>query len=179
MSDAQMIAAAQSLENLAGLFMGMDYAMKALRQIGQMGSAIAERQAQLDTLAQLTTQAKLELEGLQGDVSRQTDSANSIVANAVAHASKLRQDADAYVADVRAQAQRDAATIRAGAVAECDSMRAAADQHVANAHADVQTAHANLGDLHALKAVLSGELEDLKTKVAVGRANLRQLLGEA
>lgn len=177
--DRQMATAAASLEALSSLYNGMDFAMRALRQISSLGTAVTERQAALDALNQQIAQAQMELSALQGDVSRQSDAANSVVSNAVAHATKLRGDADAYVAEVRAQAAKDATLVRQGALAECDAMRAAADQHVSNAHVEVRTAREDVSGIHALKAVLAGELADLETKVAVGRASLRQLLGEA
>lgn len=177
-SDAQMASAAAVLETLANLYTGMNFAMSALRQIGSMGTAIGTRQQQLDELTAQLTQTQLQLTAVQGDVAAHTEGANAIVANAVTYANKLRQDADSYVAAVRAQATKDAAFLREGAVAECDAMRAAADTHVSTAHASVAQANTDVGAIHALKQVLQGELSDLETKVAVGRASLRQLLGE-
>lgn len=177
-SDAQMASAAAVLETLANMYSGMNFAMSALRQIGSMGTAIASRQQQLDELTAQLAQTQLQLTAVQGDVTAHTEGANTIVANAVIYANKLRQDADSYVAGVRAQAVKDAAVLREGAVAECDAMRAAADTHVSTAHADVAKANTDVGAIHALKQVLQGELSDLETKVAVGRASLRQLLGE-
>jgi hypothetical protein len=178
-SDAQMASAASVLETLAAMYSGMTFAMSALRQIGSMGTAILARQQTLDELSAQLAQTQVQLTAVQGDVTAHTEGANSIVANAVTYANKLRQDADSYVAMVRAQAVKDAAVLREGAVAECDAMRAAADTHVSTAHADVAQAHTDVGAIHALKTVLQGELSDLETKVAVGRASLRHLLGEA
>lgn len=178
-SDAQLASAAAVLETLANLYSGMNFAMSALRQIGSMGNAIATRQQQLDELTAQLTQTQLQLTAVQGDVAAHTQGANDIVSNAVVYANKLRQEADAYVAGVRAQATKDSAILREGAVAECDAMRAAADTHVSTAHSNVAQAHVEVGSIQALKQVLQGELSDLETKVAVGRASLRQLLGEA
>jgi hypothetical protein len=174
-----MASAASVLETLAAMYSGMNFAMSALRQIGSMGTAILTRQQTLDELSAQLAQTQLQLTAVQGDVTAHTEGANNIVANAVTYANKLRQDADSYVAMVRAQAVKDAAVLREGAVAECDAMRAAADTHVSTAHADVAQAHTDVGAIHALKTILQGELSDLETKVAVGRASLRHLLGEA
>jgi chromosome segregation ATPase len=178
-SDAEMATAVSSLEMLAGLYSGMDKAMQALRQVGSLGRAVTERQNQLNALDAQLAQARAELAALQGDAAKQTDGAKSIVADAVAKADTLRSDADAYAGATRAQALKDAQLVRDAAVAEASAMRAAADQQVADARGHVAQAQSDVRDIHGLKGVLSGELEDLKTKVAVARSSLRQLLGEA
>lgn len=178
-SDGDMANAAAQLEMLANLYTGISFAKRALEQVGSLGSAISTRQGVLaDINGQIAT-AQAQLDALQGDVARNTEGANTIVSAAVTSATKTQADADAYAQGLKQNAINDSAILRAAAVAECDQMRATADAYVTQAKADVGVANSDLANLQARITVAQGEFSDLETKVAVGRANLRALLGDS